>query len=98
MPSSRLQTVLVWAAGILGVASLVSWLLVAAAHVDDAYEVDHVAGGWMALAEYLTHGTLYPSFFDGVHYGGTRYMPLQIALHGGLARITGEYLVSGKVF
>jgi hypothetical protein len=97
MPSTRLQTALVWAAGVLGIAVFASWLVVAAAHLDDAYEVDHVAGGWMALAEYLSHGTLYPRFFDGVHYGGTRYMPLQIALHGGLSRITGEYLVSGKL-
>jgi hypothetical protein len=97
MATSRLQTALVWASGALGVAAIASWILVAAAHIDDAYEVDHVAGGWMALAEYLAHGTLYPRLFDGVHYGGTRYMPLQIVLHGGLSRITGEYLVSGKV-
>lgn len=95
--AAQLQRAFAWAAGILGVAIFASWILVAAAHVDDAYEVDHVAGGWMALAEYLAHGTLYPRLFDGVHYGGTRYMPLQIVLHGGLARVTGEYLVSGKL-
>ena len=37
-----------------------SWLLVAVAHVRDAYGVDHVAGTWLALAQRRGEGTLYP--------------------------------------
>jgi hypothetical protein len=50
----------------------------------------------MALAEYANRGVLYPPLYHSGHYGGTRYMPLQIVLNAGSARITGEYLMSGK--
>jgi hypothetical protein len=88
-----------WSAGQLVVAGAVAaaWVLLAAVHVDDRYRVDHVAGARMALAWYLNHGILYPPLFDGTAYGGTRFMPLPILLHAALARITGEYLISGKV-
>ncbi len=84
-------------AAALGLVAVLSWAVVAAAHVDDAYEVDHVAGSWMALAKYLDAGKLYPPLEQDGRYGGTRYMPVQIVLHGGLAKVTGEYLVSGKL-
>lgn len=71
--------------------------LITAVHVDDLYRVSHVSGTWMALAQYLGDGTLYPPLYDGERYGGTRFMPLQILLHGGLAELTGDYLVSGKL-
>jgi hypothetical protein len=75
----------------------VAWLFLAAAHVDDRYQLDHVSGVRMALAQYFDHGTLYPPLYDGGFYGGTRFMPIPIVLHGSLARLTGEYLVSGKL-
>jgi hypothetical protein len=83
----------------VGVAGLVfvAWLILAAAHVDDRYQLDHVSGVRMALAQYFDHGTLYPPLYDGRFYGGTRFMPIPIVLHGSLARLTGEYLVSGKL-
>src|SRR5262249_22638960 len=40
---------------------------------------------------------LYPDLYDGEHYGGTRYMPLPFTLQAGLARLTGNYLVAGKI-
>lgn len=52
----------------------------------------------MALAQYANDGILYPPLFDGESFGGTRQMPLQILGLAGFARITGEYLVSGKLF
>lgn len=76
---------------------LVSWLLIAIAHVDDRYNVGHVTGAWFALARYVNEGVLYPPLFDGQAFGGTRNMPLQFVIHAGLARMTGEYLVSGKL-
>jgi hypothetical protein len=76
---------------------LAACLLLAAVHLDDRYRVDHVGGARMALAQYLNDGVLYPSLFDGSSYGGTRFMPLPIVLHAAVARLTGEYLVSGKL-
>jgi hypothetical protein len=75
----------------------ISWLLIAVAHVDDRYNVGHVTGSWFALARYVNEGILYPPLFNGHAFGGTRYMPLQFVIHAGLARVTGEYLISGKL-
>ncbi len=75
----------------------VAWLFLAAAHIDDRYQLDHVSGARMALAQSFDRGTLYPELYDGRTYGGTRFMPLPIVLHGLTARLTGEYLVSGKL-
>jgi hypothetical protein len=74
-----------------------SWLLIAVAHVRDRFNVGHVTGTWFALARATNEGTLYPPLFDGRAFGGTRYMPLQFVIHAGLARVTGDYLVSGKL-
>lgn len=86
-------------APLLAVSGMVfaSWLVVAAAHVDDAYGVGHVTGTWFALARYVNQGVVYPPLFNGSAFGGTRYMPLQFVMHAGLARVTGEYLASGKL-
>ena len=78
-------------------AILGAWLLLAAVHVDDRYKLDHVSGARMALAQYANHGTLYPELYDGSFYGGTRFMPLPVLLHAAAAKITGDYLVSGKL-
>jgi len=77
--------------------ALAACLLLAAVHMDDRYRLDHVGGARIALARYLNEGILYPSLYDGSSYGGTRFMPLPIVLHAATARLTGEYLVSGKV-
>lgn len=86
-------------AACVGFAALVggSWLLAAAGHVDDAYGVDHVAGTWLALAGYAAEGALYPPIYDGEAFGGTRYMPIPIVLHGGLGQLIGDQLVAGKL-
>ena len=80
-----------------GAVVLAASLLLAVVHVDDRYRLDHVAGARMALARYLDDGILYPSLHDGSFYGGTRFMPLPIALHAAVARVSDEYLVSGKL-
>jgi hypothetical protein len=81
--------------------ALAGWLfaalaLIAAAHADDGYRLDHVSGVWMGLARYAADGTLYPELYDGEHFGGTRFMPLQFLVHGALSEATGELVVSGK--
>jgi hypothetical protein len=76
---------------------LASYAVVALAHLHDRYGLNHVSGAYTALAMLLNQGTFYPELHDGTLFGGTRYMPLGFVLHAGMARLTGEYLVSGKV-
>jgi hypothetical protein len=72
------------------------WGWLAATHVDDRYRIDHVSGVHMALAWNANHGVLYPPLYDGRSFGGTRYMPLSIVLDAAAARLTHDYLISGK--
>jgi hypothetical protein len=72
-------------------------LYLAIAHLNDRYGLDQVSGARIALARYFNGGTLYPKLYDGHIYGGTRFMPLPIILHGLVARVTGEYVASGKI-
>jgi hypothetical protein len=74
-------------------------VLLACVHADDRYRADHVTGARIALARYAADGTLYPPLYqdDGGRYGGTRFMPLPIVAHAAIARLTGEYLVSGRL-
>jgi hypothetical protein len=74
-----------------------AWLFLAVAHVDDRYQLDHVSGARIALAQRFNDGTLYPELYDERFYGGTRFMPIPIVVHGLVARVTGEYVVSGKL-
>jgi hypothetical protein len=88
------------AAGV-ALAALVAagWALLAVAHVDDRYHVNHVTGVWLALARHAARtGTPYPPLHDeGTAYGGTRLMPLQIEINGAAARLSGDVLASSKV-
>jgi hypothetical protein len=94
LPGTRwLSWALVGASGLVGLA----WVYLAVAHADDRYRLDHVSGVRIALARAFEGGTLYPPLYDGMHVGGTRFMPLPIVLHGALARLTGEYVTSGKL-
>ncbi|HZB02254.1 MAG TPA: hypothetical protein VE800_09125, partial [Actinomycetota bacterium] len=85
--------------GLIAAAVVVAgaWLLLAVAHVDDRFMVDHVSGVRIALARYANDGTLYPELYRDGFYGGTRFMPLPIVVHAASARLTGEYLVAGKL-
>ena len=99
-PATSAPAVMRWLSAGLTLTSavaLAACLLLAAVHMDDRYRLDHVGGARIALARYLNEGILYPSLYDGSSYGGTRFMPLPIVLHAATARLTGEYLVSGKV-
>ena len=83
---------------VLAVALLGALGVLAFQHANDRYQVDEVAGTRMALAMWADEGgRLYPPLYDGEHYGGSRSMPIPIVLHAGLAKLTGEYLTSGKV-
>jgi hypothetical protein len=93
----RLTLVLEITLAVTGLAVLGSYALLALAHRADRYQINWVSSTYAALAAHCNEGTLYPALFDGRRYGGTRYMPLPFVLHAGLARLTGEYLASGKL-
>ncbi len=81
----------------LGVLVLAAWFLLGVVHLGDRYGVTGTSSVWMGLAQYARDGTLFPPLYDGEHFAGTRYMPLAILLHAGLATLTGEYLVAAKL-
>jgi len=57
----------------------------------------HVEGVWIGLAFCANQGLLYPPIYDGQYFAGTRYMALPILAHAGMARITGDYIMAGKI-
>ena len=77
--------------------AIAGWLFLGISHIDDRYGVLHVQGAWMALARNADEGVLYPPLYDGERYGGTRWMPLPIVVNAGAAKLTGDYLTSGKI-
>ena len=77
--------------------AIVGWLFLGISHLDDRYGVLHVQGAWMTLARDADEGVMYPPLYDGERYGGTRWMPLPIVVNAGAAKLTGEYLTSGKI-
>src|SRR5688500_13453413 len=81
----------------IGAATLAGIILLASNHADDRYAIDHVDGARIALVEYVREGTFDPSLVEDGLYGGTRFMPLPVLVHAGLADLTGEYLTSGKI-
>ena len=80
----------------VSVAGVAAWVLLAVAHVDSGYRADHVSGVRMALAQDAAEGVLYPPLYDGQRYGGTRYLPLTIVAHAGLAQVT-DVTVGGRL-
>src|SRR5262249_24973826 len=74
-----------------------TYAFVAVVHANDSFHLDLVSGIMMGLSDDLNHGMLYPDIQSGERFGGVRYMPLQIFLHAGLAHLTGEYLLAGKL-
>jgi hypothetical protein len=93
-PAESILKAAVW---LVALALIASYVLVAAAHVNDPFQVGWVQGTRMALAKYANAGDIFPPLFDGQSYGGTRFMPLPILMHAMAARLTGDYLISGKL-
>jgi hypothetical protein len=96
-PADRLP---VWLSTLLPLAAafvLLCYVAVTLAHIADTYHVGHVSGVWIGLARYLNDGVLYPAVYEDGRFAGSRYMPLFFTLHAGLAAVTGEYVMSGKL-
>lgn len=92
------QTLLAIMLAVIIVAALAIATLLAVAQARDRYWINIASGSWVALAWHADHGVLYPPLRDADgNFGGTRYMPLHVLAHSGLARATGEYLQSGRI-
>jgi hypothetical protein len=96
-PLPALQLTLNVALWVVGAAVVAGWLTLGALHVRDDYHVSHTQGVWIAVSEAARAGQLYPPIFDGVHYAGTRYMPLPILSNALAAGLVGDPLVGGKL-
>ena len=81
----------------LGVLVIGAWLFLALVHLGDHYNVNAVSGTLLALADRARDGVLYPPFFDGQSYGGTRTMPLPILLYGFAMSMGGDIVASAKL-
>ncbi len=82
---------------LVGLTLIGTWMVTAIVHCRDGRSIAMGDGVWMAYAYWFNHGVLYPAFYDGEHYSGTRWMATPILAHAGLARLTGDYVMSGKL-
>ncbi len=92
--ADRLPRALLAAAAVLAVG--LSLVRVAVFWTNEAY-LDTVSGVWTALASDLSQGLFYRPLFGPDGFGGTRYFPLHIVLHGGLIRLVGHPVLSGQL-
>jgi hypothetical protein len=60
---------------------------------NEAYH-DLASGVWFGLADDLTHGVFYRPVVSPEGFGGTRYFPVQIVLHGGLTVLLGGHILA----
>jgi hypothetical protein len=93
----RSGTVIIASLATISAIVVLSWLLLEFAHVHDRFNVNHVSGSFLALAERAREGTLYPPLSDGVSFGGTRTMPLPILIYAGAISVGGELLAPAKL-
>ncbi|MGB0767255.1 MAG: hypothetical protein ACPGYV_06060 [Phycisphaeraceae bacterium] len=95
-PSStrpRCEAPIVYAfAGLL----VLAWLVTAAANRHTLYQVDHVAGAWVAQSHWALNGDFYPPLASDGRFGGTRFGPLAIGLQAGAHALLGDPIVGPK--
>jgi len=92
--AARALRVALWLVAVAGLAVVAVNVVV---HVDDRFLLGHVAGVWLTLARWAAEGRLYAPFFDGETWNATRYLPLSFLLHAGLAKPSGELVLSGRI-
>ena len=71
--------------------------LVAVVHLDDRYAIDHASGARIALARYAARGALPVPWSARTASAGRASCPCRCCCTPALSRLTGEYLVSGKL-
>jgi hypothetical protein len=84
------------ACGLLGALAL---LVVIPLRIFEHGYLNYVSGAWAALADDFSHGVLYRPLNSELGYGGTRYFPLHVVIHGalhdlGLSLMTAGHLIS----
>jgi hypothetical protein len=82
----------IWAAALMSLGSSVALMLW---YWPGAIPLDVASGVWTALAKDFADGHFYRPVFDGMTYGGTRYMPLFFMLHGTLIHWSWDPVSSG---
>lgn len=82
---------------VVAVAGLAVPLLVVAWHLGDAFGLDHTSGVWLGLAEWARHGVLLPGPHDGGVFGGSRYMPLPVAMDAAAGTALGSTMAGARV-
>jgi hypothetical protein len=96
MAGTRLDRFLRLAAALIAGILLINGTTRALSHLNDLSGINHIAGIWMALAQYLNEGIFYPPLYDNGYYAGTRYMPVVFCLIALLGRLLGNYLLASK--
>lgn len=81
----------------LGAFILLDAVALAVVHASTLYAVNQTSGAWLSFAYYAREGVLYPPLAEHGYYAGTRYFPGFFLLHAGLAKLSGEFLLSGKL-
>lgn len=81
-----------WLAAALAVIQVISLL---AWYWPGALPDTLTSGVWIALADDVAHGDFYRPLHSALGTGGTRYMPLFFALHGGLIKLGCAPLAAG---
>jgi uncharacterized membrane protein YqjE len=82
--------------GLSGI-TVLAIVVLAVIHIDDLFSIHLTEGLRIALAKYANTGQLFPPLQEDGFYGGTRYMPLPIIMHGALSLVLGDYIVPGKI-
>lgn len=85
------------AASVVALGGLLAPLLFTAWHLWDWFGISHTGGVWLGLAEWARRGLLLPGPVDGAVFGGSRYMPLPVALNGALGDLLGSTIAAGRV-
>ena len=92
-----LTNLLRWLGCVLAIAILGDALGHVIVHLRDLSAITHISGIWMALAQSLRDGVLYPPLQQDGYYAGTRYMPLYFTSIALLETLTGDYLLAAKL-
>jgi hypothetical protein len=83
--------------GLLAAGCIASLVFLQVVHFSDLFNIQGIEAIRTVQAKYMNLGDWFPPLREGGFFGGSRYMPLPIALHASAALLTGEYLHSGKI-
>jgi hypothetical protein len=86
-----------WLVGLFAAGCIASLIFLQMVHFNDLFNMQGIEAIRTVQAKYMNVGEWFPPLRQDGYFGGSRYMPLPIALHASAALLTGEYLHSGKI-